>query len=167
MEINKRPKQRVTETWLSSDSQGMGRGGADWVDGGLGGRPCSQTNSVERDALMKIEYSSHGGKARPGLWTAKQQRCQHSHAAFRRVPRRGSRAPREGWGHAPQTLAGIRGTRGHSRGQNVGPESEDRPQAEGAERGGGGHLPHALLTGAASPAASWSRRLGSTPKVVS
>lgn len=36
---------------------------------------------------------------------------------------------------------------GRSGGQNQGPGCEDRPQAEGAERGGGSHRPHALLTG--------------------
>lgn len=80
--------------------------------------------------------------ARAGAGEAPAPRCQ---------PRRGGRAPREGRGRTPQTRAGSRCAQRRSGGQNQGPGCEDRPQAEGAERGGGSHRPHALLTGQRTP----------------
>lgn len=122
--------------WLSSNSQERGRGWADRV--GAGPMPTNKIGGGRDGPDENRAFRPRREGARAGDGEAPAPRCQ---------PRRGGRAPREGRGRTPQTRAGSRCARRRSGGQNQGPGREDRPQAEGAERGGGSHRPHALLTG--------------------
>lgn len=87
---------------------------------------------------MKTEHSGRGGRA-PGLGLGKHRPPGASPGE--------AAGPRERGGVALLKHEQGAGVPGRSGGQNQGPGCEDRPQAEGAERGGGSHRPHALLTG--------------------
>lgn len=87
---------------------------------------------------MKTEHSGRGGKA-PGLGLGKHRPPGASPGE--------AAGPRERGGVALLKYEQGAGVPSRSGGQNQGPGREDRPQAEGAERGGGSHRPHALLTG--------------------
>lgn len=105
----------------------------------MGPAPCQPTKSVEGEtALMKTEHSGRGGKA-PGLGLGKHRPPGASPGE--------AAGPRERGGVALLKHEQGLGVPGRSGGQNQGPGCEDRPQAEGAEQGGGSHRPHALLTG--------------------